>query len=100
MSFMKAFIYDKARTYSADCDTCGASLYAHPDTGTTESELRDGTAECPHCSHGHANPETVTYVGRLYAGRYSAPGYMDCTDWHYGPNLKELTRELRDAYGE
>ncbi|MBF6571693.1 MAG: hypothetical protein IVW54_22870 [Candidatus Binataceae bacterium] len=35
-----------------------------------------------------------------YFGRYSAPGYLDCTDWNFSRNARELTRELRDMYGE
>ena len=100
MSFMEMYIYDKAPTYTADCDTCGATIWAHPDTGVSVAELRSGHAECPQCASGHANPDTVTFAGTLYAGRYSANGYMDCTDWHYGSNLRELKKELRDIYGE
>lgn len=99
MSFMDIYIYNKAPTYAADCGKCGASIYAHPDTGCTEQELRDGTAECGQCT-GHADPVTVSYCGKLYAGRYSANGYMDCTDWSYDANLRNLKRELRAMYGD
>jgi len=34
------------------------------------------------------NAIDVTKPG--YVGRYSAPGYMDCTDWHFSTSLKEL----------
>lgn len=100
MSFMSMYIYDKAPTYTAECEGCGATLYAHPDTGCSEDDLRSGAAQCDQCVDGHADPETVRYAGKLYAGRYSANGYMDCTDWHYGSNLRELKKELRDIYGE
>jgi hypothetical protein len=38
--------------------------------------------------------------GKQYAGRYSANGYMDCTDWHYDANKRRLERELRSMYGD
>lgn len=100
MAFLELCIYPKAPTWSAECDKCGATFYAHPDTGLTESDLRAGTAECPHCASGHPFPETIRYEGSLYAGRYSANGYLDCTDWSYGRNLRTLTRELCALYGE
>lgn len=100
MSFMEMFIYNKAPLYSAPCDKCGADIFAHESNGTRLEELQDGTAECSQCASGHANPEVISYAGKQYAGRYSAPGYMDCTDWHYGKNLRELKRELRDFYGD
>lgn len=100
MSFMELFIYDKAPTFTAECERCGATLYAHPDTGCSEDDLRSGAAQCDQCVSGHADPGTVRYAGKLYAGRYSAPGYMDCTDWSYGKNKRELARELRAMYGE
>ena len=100
MSFMQMVIYDKAPTYTADCGKCGVTIWAHPDTGITAQELRDGTARCDQCASGTANPATVQAAGTMYAGRYSAPGYMDCTDWQYNANLRELKRELRALYGE
>ena len=100
MSFMEMYIYDKGPTYTAECDNCGATIWAHPDTGATRGELQSGAVRCDQCASGHADPETVKFAGTLYAGRYSANGYMDCTDWHYGSNLRELKKELRDLYGE
>ena len=100
MSFMEMFIYDKAPLYCAPCDKCSADIYAHESTGTSLEELQLGTAECGQCASGHANPEVISYEGKQYAGRYSASGYTDCTDWYYGANLRELKRELRDAYGD
>jgi len=44
--------------------------------------------------------ETFQDLGKQYAARYSAPGYMDCTDWSYGSNKRELMREVRDMYGD
>lgn len=33
-------------------------------------------------------------------GRYSAPGYMDCTEWSWADSEEELRSELEDMYGE
>jgi len=98
--FMQLFIYEKAPLYSANCDNCGATIFAHPHTGTFEAELRAGKAPCSECTIGHASPETVSYEGRQYAGRYSAPGYLDCTDWYYGTDADALEAELRELYGD
>ena len=101
MSFMQPHLTNKARLYSADCAHCGASIFAHEHaTNETADDLKAGTAECDQCSSGKADPETFTDCGLQYAARYSAPGYMDCTDWSYGPNKRQLLREVRDMYGE
>lgn len=42
--------------------------------------------------------ESVTVV-RGYFGRYSAPGYLDCTEWEYDTNLRRLKKTLREMYG-
>jgi hypothetical protein len=104
MAFMQMFIYRKGTLYSAECSKCGATLYTHEWTNDDHNERRDamqaGTLRCDECS-GTANPETFSQMpGRWYAGRYSAPGYMDCTSWSYGKNKRVLERELRDMYGE
>jgi hypothetical protein len=33
-------------------------------------------------------------------GRYSADGYMDCTDWHWGTSEAEVRDELENMYGD
>ena len=43
--------------------------------------------------------ESVSYV-RGYFGRYSAPGYLDCTPWEYSASRVELERLLTDLYGD
>lgn len=30
-----------------------------------------------------------------YLARLSAPGYLDCTDWEYGTNKRELVRRVK-----
>jgi hypothetical protein len=103
MSFMQKFIYQKGALYSADCSKCGMTNYTHEWITDDHNERRDamqeGTARCDECG-GELRADTFIDCGRQYAGRYSAPGYVDCTDWHFSPNKRTLTRELRDMYGE
>lgn len=35
-----------------------------------------------------------------FYGRYSAPGYTDCTDWHWGASESEVRDELTNMYGD
>jgi hypothetical protein len=35
-----------------------------------------------------------------YFGRYSAPGYLDCTDWLFGHTADEVAHDLDDLYGD
>jgi hypothetical protein len=101
MSFMQMEILKKGHLYCADCAKCGATMYSHEWANWTNNEtrdaLQDGTAVCDQCG-GRADPGTFTDCGKQYAGRYSAAGYLDCTDWNYGANLRKLKRELRDMY--
>ena len=103
MSFMEMYIYQKGRLYAADCAKCGATHYAHEwitdDLNGERDAMQEGTLRCDECG-GTIDGETFTNCGRQYAGRYSADGYMDCTEWHYGRNRRALERELRDMYGD
>lgn len=100
--FMQMFIYQKGALYCAECDTCGTTMYTHEWVNDDHNERRDameaGTLRCDECARGRATG--FMYLGRQYAGRYSAPGYMDCTDYSYSANKRKLTKELRDMYGE
>ena len=104
MSFMQLELTRKGRLYCADCAKCGATLYSHEwatwDNNGTRDALQDGTAQCDQCGIGRADPETFTDCGMQYAARYSAPGYLDCTDWSYGTNKRTLTREVRTMHAE
>lgn len=35
-----------------------------------------------------------------YFGRYSAPGYLDCTDWSFNVSREKLYAELAEMFGE
>lgn len=103
MSFMELQIYQKGALYCADCSKCGMTNYAHEWITDNHNERRDamqaGTARCDECGNA-IDASTFVDCGRQYAGRYSAPGYMDCTEWSYSPNKRTLARELRAMYGE
>jgi hypothetical protein len=104
MSFMELHVTQKGALYTADCSKCGATIHAHewahPDPNGARDAMQDGTLRCDQC-HGTADPETFHDHGRkYYAARYSANGYMDCTDWNYGTNKRALIRETREMYGE
>ena len=98
--FMRAFIYNKGRLASCDCSRCGRTNYWHEWTSDGQAEdLKTG--HCEDCGYALDSETYWESPSRnYYAGRYSAPGYMDCTDWHYGKNLRQLKRELRDFYGD
>ncbi len=100
--FMQLQIIQKGAYYTADCAKCGQTMHAHEWASDDPNGMRDamqaGTLRCTECP-GRANPETFHEHKRHYAGRYSAPGYMDCTDWSYGTNKRLLARELRQLYG-
>jgi hypothetical protein len=93
-------ITQKGRLASIECEKCGATHYWHEwcDDGQAD-DLKE--QHCPECG-GTLDPESFWYSPsrNWYAGRYSAPGYLDCTDWNYSKNRREMARELRDMYGD
>lgn len=117
MSFTQLQTTQKGALYSCECAKCGATLYTHEWAHSDHNERRDamqaGTLHCDQCCIGRADPETFTqcksrdyaigenarYRG-WYACRYSATGYLDCTDWQYGTNRRALEKEVRNLYGE
>lgn len=105
MPFMSLHITPKGALYTADCRKCGATVYvhewAHPDpNGARDAMQSPSGLACDQC-HGATDPDTFTDHGRKhYAARYSADGYMDCTDWNYGTNKRALIRETRALYGD
>lgn len=44
--------------------------------------------------------QAVALKVNVYYGRYSAPGYMDCTSWSWSRNRRELEAELNSMYGD
>jgi DNA-directed RNA polymerase subunit RPC12/RpoP len=104
MAFMEMEILRKGTLCVADCAKCGATLHAHEFASWNFNDNRDamqaGTLRCDDCG-GRADASTFHQLGRKqYAGRYSASGYLDCTDWSYDSNLRRLQQELRSLYGD
>lgn len=100
--FMKLQVYRKGSLYSADCSKCGMTHYAHEwvadDINGERDAMQNGTLRCNDCG-GSIDADTFMECGRQYAARYSAPGYLDCTEFSFGKNRQNLERELRDMYG-
>lgn len=43
---------------------------------------------------------TSIEVAYGYAGRYRAPGYLDCTDWSFDSSRDRLETTLKEMYGD
>lgn len=103
MTFMTLHIYQKGALYSADCTKCGATMYTHEWVTDDHNDRRDamevGAARCDECG-GTVDADTFYSCGRQYAGRYSADGYMDCTDYSFDTSKRRLARTLRGMYGD
>ena len=107
MSHFELETTNKGALYSCECAKCGATLYSHEWADFDHNDRRDamqaGTLRCDGCRAGVADPSTFAEAKPArswYACRYSAPGYLDCTDWTYGRNRRALEREVRDIYGD
>lgn len=114
MSFMQPEITNKSRHWAVEC--ChGETHYVPCDVVTVPDQFKDGARFEPIGECGGAiwnalvswlkdyapdEPEAIEVTAPGYLGRYSAPGYMDCTDWTFSTNLRVLQSELRDMYGE
>lgn len=97
-------IYQKGALYCADCSKCGTTIYTHEWVNDNHNEFRDALqtgkpVACGQCAmYAPCDPTSFMDLGKQYAGRYSAPGYMDCTDWEYSSNKRNLERLLRSMY--
>lgn len=116
-SFMKEWI-DRGDVVIAETDNgtecipedvCGTPPFAL-DPYPADAEIDISSPDCPaewkewcegtlqeYCE-GKLTGE-VSCKPNVYYGRYSAPGYMDCTSWSWGRNKRQLERELRSMYG-
>lgn len=101
MAFMELELIRKGATYSCECSKCGVTMFTHEWVDYDHNDRRDameaGTLRCDECG-GKADADTFEKLPAQYAGRYSAPGYMDCTDWEFDTNKRRLERELRALY--
>ena len=96
---MEMQIYRKGRLASCACGHCGVTHYWHEwaDGGQAE-DLK--SVRCDECGRP-LDPETYWESPKRnqYAGRYSMPGYLDCTPCEYDTNRRRLERTLRELYG-
>ena len=103
MAFMEIELLRRGALYSCECSKCGATLFTHEWADSDHNErrdaMKDGTLRCDECN-GRVDAETFAEEGRQYAARYSAPGYLDCTEWQFDTNKRRLCRDLRALYGE
>lgn len=98
MSFMEIETIRKGTVYEADCQKCGCTNFWHEWVhGGQGSELAE--YPCDQCGHKIGN-EPIKHPRKEYACRYSAPGYLDCTDWNYGTNRRILENDTRAMYGD
>lgn len=44
-------------------------------------------------------PEAIECIGEQWAARYSAPGYMDCTEWVLADTEEDAVAECEAMYG-
>lgn len=44
--------------------------------------------------------DSIEFIGEKFAACYSAPGYMDCTDWMLGDTEEEAIAECKEMYGD
>ena len=100
MAFMEFQIIRKGRLASCDCAKCGQTNYWHEWVHDGQAEDLK-TSRCQECG-GEMDADTFweSRSRNYYAARFSAPGYMDCTEWDYGKNARKLEREVKDMYGE
>lgn len=104
MSSKELLLTKKGALYSCECAYCGATMFAHEwgdeDFNDRRDAMENGTLRCDGCGYGKADPDTVRYEGRHYAGCYLAPGYLGSTPWEYDRNYRRLRRTLREIYGD
>ena len=100
---MQFEITSKGALYCADCARCGATVFTHEwadfDHNERRDMMQDGSLACDECGRA-VDPETFTDCGRQYAARFHMPGFLDCTEWHYGKNKRDLKSEVCEMYGD
>lgn len=114
MSFMKPVIY-QGDYYLVDGDhgtdlIPGDLLGDWLEIGQTMDACDDDPADPRYIAWKNLAVAVRHYIGNdeIYSvercegfyGRYSAPGYMDATDWHWGATEQEVSAELAELYGE
>ena len=101
MPFMELEITRKGTYISADCPSCWQTIDTHEwaswEFNNEAEAIRSHEVCCSWCEHNVELEEHYEHKA-MYAGRYSAPGYLDCTEWSYDTNKRRLEKELRYLY--
>lgn len=71
----------------------------HIDGCEPEEWAKITAALADYCEGGSKRIESVELVEK-WGARYSAPGYMDCTDWVLADTKEEAERECKEMYGD
>ncbi len=107
MSFMKPHVY-KGDYYLVETSNGtefipGDMLSIDMAVGESIDDDRDAQdwADCVKLVRDFVSDEVESIErGEGYYGRYSAPGYMDATDWTWGETEAEVMAELERMYGD
>ena len=96
MPFMEKQVY-QGDGWIAETDNGAVVIYDWnaPDVEALSAKI----GQKVHIGDVYVTLEAISYV-RGYFGRYSAPGYLDCTPWEYSASRVELERLLADLYGD
>lgn len=85
MSFMHLDITDKEHGYRAETRE---GIYYYPLGTLSPDEI---------ASEWGDKLESLEEIYG-YFGRFSAPGYLDCTEWSFDTNKRRLKADLMDMY--
>lgn len=114
MSFMNLYIYGPQ--YGWKVETTHGTEYLPDDVVCIPEELIAADCTISERMHGADSEhfEHLAYMLREYCegtiesievvhgffGRYSADGYMDCTDWNFDTDADALAQYLDEMYGD
>lgn len=104
MTHMEFEITWKGTLCSVECTHCWTTSYAHEwaswDFNAEREAMEKGLYNCQGCGR-RVHPDTYreSKPQTYYGARYSAPGYLDRTEWLYGTNKRKLAHDCRALYG-
>ena len=107
MSFMQPEITEKMRGLMVD-GNCGTDYIPSDvvdlDLAIGQIVTKDDPGFDDHCLSvkDYTENTTIYSIEVVYGhfGRYSAPGYMDCTPWGFDTDLDRLEADLDEYYGD
>lgn len=107
---MKVEILRKARHWAVECNH-GETHYVPSNVVSVSDNWKDGARFEPGNTffeiiastlreYVPSEPEAIEVTKPGYLGRYSMPGYLDCTDWEFSTSLRKLQASLRAMHGD